>query len=284
MCASLPPSLPTLLFLPKVLVSQPLTGVECINYYMISLLETSGVESRRTQFSIVVCIGAVKLSVVLLASRFFDCVGRRPLLLVSNVGMGASLGMLALNYRILASENDGAATSSSSPVLAIAALLLFSAFLNVGMGAGPGLVASEIFSIGFRGKAVSLARFCSRSVAAAASSSFLTLREELTDAGVALLFALFCLANAVFVLLILPETKGLTLEQMRETFEHAPFPCTQVKVCGRSGEGDDEDDDDDDEKAAFQLTGTNSDVGLLGDNYDDEEDEDDTENPLNFGV
>ena len=93
------------------------------------------------------------------------------------------------------------------------------------MAPGPNLVSSEVFSLGFRAKAMSLSRFCSRSVGAAAVSSFLTLRSELSDAGVMLLFCGFCLTNCLFVYALVPETKGLSLEQMRATFENVRFPC-----------------------------------------------------------
>lgn len=248
------------LFVDVVVVAQPLTGVECVNYFMLRILEVAGVESRKNQFSIVLCIAALKVFTVLLMSPLFDHprAGRRPLLVTSNVGMGISLVLLGLQLYFRANSNENAAMSR--PALAVIALAFYAAFLNVGMGPGPGLVSSEVFSLGFRGKALSLSRFAGRAISAAALSSTLSLRRAISDAGSMFLFAVFCFVNASFVMWCVPETMGLTIEQMRETFEHLRFPCEQdrERAAKRSHQNEltDDFDNHDEESIALQQKST----------------------------
>lgn len=76
------------------------------------------------------CIVASKLVVVLSApTQLLDHprFGRRPLLLTSNLGMAMALALLSVNYFLLSKGEDHDAAA-----IAVAALVLFSVFLNVG--------------------------------------------------------------------------------------------------------------------------------------------------------
>jgi sugar porter (SP) family MFS transporter len=223
-------------------VCQQLTGIESIQYYMLYILEASGVKSRGVQFSYLVGIGTLKVLVIVLAGRLFDHprAGRRPLLMLSNLGLMLSLSMLALNFVLM--DGGGSGSGGGSPSLAVFALLCFVTFFSLGMGPGAWLIPSEVFSLGVRAKAMSLATFCNRTLAAVGAATFLSLRSWLTDAGVTALFATFCFANFVFVAILMPETKGRTLEEMRRHFEATRFPCEKKEAAGRISVGDEDED------------------------------------------
>ena len=213
-------------------VCQQLTGIESFQYYMLYILESSGVESRSVQFSYLLGIGALKVVVIVLAGRLFDHprAGRRPLLMASNLGISASLALLALNFHF-----------AGSAEVAVLSLLCFVTFFSLGVGPGAWLIPAEVFSLGVRAKAMSLATFSNRSVGAVTAATFLSLRSALSDAGVVALFACLCFANFVFVALVVPETKGKTLEEMRGHFESARFPCERGEGTGRVGLSGDDD-------------------------------------------
>jgi SP family galactose:H+ symporter-like MFS transporter len=215
-----------------VAVAQQLTGIESIQYYMLYILEASGIKSRNTQFTYLLAVGALKVFVIVIAGRLFDHprLGRRPLLMASNLGLCLALAMLMLSFLAGShtdDDNDGSGSrgGGGNPAVAVLSLFLFVASFSLGMGPGAWLIPAEVFSLAVRAKAMSFATFCNRTVAAAAAASFLSLRSLLQDWGVILLFSLLCMGNFVFVALLVPETKGKTLEEMRDYFEKSRFFC-----------------------------------------------------------
>mmetsp|Transcript_16844 Transcript_16844/g.38975 ORF Transcript_16844/g.38975 Transcript_16844/m.38975 type:complete len:246 (-) Transcript_16844:16-753(-) len=160
-------------------------------------------------------IGFVKVVVIVLAGRLFDHpkVGRRPLLIGSNLGLAASLMLLGINFLV-----------GGSGEVAVLSLALYVMFFSLGMGPGAWLIPSEVFSLDVRARAMSLATFSNRFLAAVGNATFLTLKAGFGNAGICLLFAALCLGNAVFIALCLPETRGKSLEDMARYFEEAVFP------------------------------------------------------------
>ena len=115
-----------------------------------------------------------------MAGKLFDNprVGRRPLLVASNVGIAFSLLLLGANFLAREAakvkvkggygESGGGADGDDSEAtqvsvgLAVTALVLFVSFFSLGMGPGAWLVPSEVFSLDVRAKAMSLATFANR--------------------------------------------------------------------------------------------------------------------------
>lgn len=192
-----------------IAASQQLTAIEAIQYYILYILADAGVKTRSQQFAILLCIGVIKVLVIVVAGRLFDHprLGRKPLLTLSNAGCAGCLVLLAL------------ATATNSAPLAILALALYVTFFSLGAGPGIWLVASEVFSLGIRGKAMSLATTANRALATVIGATFLSLKNVLGDVGFLLFFALLCCGNVLFIRCYVPETKGKSLEEMLLYFE-----------------------------------------------------------------
>jgi hypothetical protein len=67
-------------------VAQQAVGIDAIQYYLIDVLEESGIESDKAQLGVLVLLGVLKLLFVVVGSKLFDRRGRRPLLFVSLLG------------------------------------------------------------------------------------------------------------------------------------------------------------------------------------------------------
>ena len=72
-------------------IAQQAVGIDALQYYLVDILRTSGVESQRMQSFILVCLGCIKLAVIVIGGYLFDSRGRRPLFFVSLIGRSDSV-------------------------------------------------------------------------------------------------------------------------------------------------------------------------------------------------
>ncbi|XP_055816811.1 sugar transporter ERD6-like 5 isoform X6 [Solanum dulcamara] len=91
---------------------------------------------------------------------------------------------------------------------------LFSVFFTMGMGGTPWIIMSEILPINIKGSAGSLTTLvnCFTSWIVSYAFNFLF---EWNAAGTFFLFAFFCGSVVIFVAMLVPETKGRTLEEIQ---------------------------------------------------------------------
>lgn len=67
-------------------VAQQAVGIDAIQYYLIDVLEESGIESEKGRLGILILLGLLKLFFVIIGGKLFDRRGRRPLFFVSLIG------------------------------------------------------------------------------------------------------------------------------------------------------------------------------------------------------
>ncbi|KAJ1406672.1 Sugar/inositol transporter [Sesbania bispinosa] len=133
-----------------------------------------------------------------------DRLGRRPLLLGGVSGMVISLFLLGSYYIFL----DNAA------VVAVVGLLLYVGCYQISFGPIGWLMIAEIFPLRLRGRGLSIAVLVNFGANALVTFAFSPLKELL---GAGILFYIFCaiaVASVVFIYFVIPETKGLTLEEI----------------------------------------------------------------------
>ncbi|GJN90289.1 hypothetical protein Rhopal_003297-T1 [Rhodotorula paludigena] len=164
----------------------------------------------------------------LVALRLIDRVGRRLLLLRTLVGMMAGMALLAFAFIFIPSSppsqgEDAVAAMAvgASPwaFVALVAMVSFCCAYALGIGNAAWVVQSEVFNQDLRAIGNGLSTACNWTANLLVSSTFLYLSKALTPAGAFGFFALVCLGGWIFTWLYLPETKGLSLEEVRERFE-----------------------------------------------------------------
>ncbi|GJN22834.1 hypothetical protein PR202_gb10434 [Eleusine coracana subsp. coracana] len=147
--------------------------------------KTAGFTAASDAARVSILIGLFKLLMTGVAVLKVDDIGRRPLLIGGVGGITLSLLLLAAYYKIL----------NNFPFVAVGALLLYVGSYQVSFGPISWLMVSEIFPLRTRGRGISLA-------------------ESLGAANVFFLFGAIALLALVFVILNVPETKGLSLEEI----------------------------------------------------------------------
>lgn len=98
--------------------------------------------------------------------------------------------------------------------LAIIGLALYIAFFSPGMGTVPWVVNSEIYPLKFRGLCGGIAATACWISNLIVAQTFLTLTVAIGTSDTFLLFGCIAVAGLFFTLVFMPETKGLSFEQV----------------------------------------------------------------------
>jgi MFS family permease len=140
----------------------------------------------------------------LVAMALADRVGRRPLLLISSVGMAA--GLFALGAAYAGSDQE----SAWSLLLWV---LVYVASFSIGMGPLVWTVLGEIFPNRVRAHAASACVFLLWTANFAVSQLFPWMLSTF-EYRVFWLFGALCVLTIAFVWFLVPETKGRSLEEL----------------------------------------------------------------------
>ena len=109
-------------------------------------------------------------------------------------------------------------SSTDNAFVSVFALAMYLAFFSLGMGPGAWLIPSEVFSTTIRAKAMSVATFMNRVMGTLLNSTMLSVSSALSFGGYFLMLCIVCGVVAVFFHVLLPETKGRSLEDMSMYF------------------------------------------------------------------
>ncbi|VAI39228.1 unnamed protein product [Triticum turgidum subsp. durum] len=186
---------------------QQITGQPSVLYYATSILQTAGFTTASDAAKVSILIGLFKFVMTGVAVLKVDDLGRRPLMIGGVSGMEmqtVALFLLAAYYKVL----------SGFPYVAVGALLLYVGCYQLSFGPISWLMVSEIFPLRTRGRGISLAVLTNFGSNALVTLAFPPLQGYLGPANVFLLFAAISLLALLFVILNVPETKGLSLEEI----------------------------------------------------------------------
>ncbi|XP_071907085.1 probable polyol transporter 4 [Coffea arabica] len=191
---------------------QQVTGIDATVYYSPEIFKAAGMQGESKLLAATVAVGVTKTVFILVATFLIDKVGRKPLLYASTIGMTACLFTVAISLSLLGHGSLGIA-------LAILSICGNVAFFSVGMGPVCWVLTSEIFPIRFRAQASALGAVGNRVCSGLVAMSFLSVSRAITVAGTFFLFSAISATSVAFVYMIVPETKGKSLEQIEKMFE-----------------------------------------------------------------
>ncbi|KAJ0927425.1 putative major facilitator, sugar transporter, major facilitator superfamily [Helianthus annuus] len=107
--------------------------------------------------------------------------------------------------------------------LALIGLALYIIFFSPGMGTVPWIVNSEIYPLRFRGVCGGIAATANWISNLIVAQSFLSLTEAIGTSWTFLGFGVISVVALVFVLVFVPETKGLPIEDIEKMLEERAF-------------------------------------------------------------
>ena len=180
------------------------SGINAFLYYAPRIFEEAGLGESTALLSSV-GIGVTNLVFTLLGVFLIDRVGRKTLMYVGSVGYIISLGLVSAAFFY-------SWTGLAVPIF----LFLFIAAHAIGQGAVIWVFISEIFPNHLRASGQSFGSSVHWILAALIPSLIPYLfQHPMVGAGVVfLIFAVMMVFQLLFVMFLMPETKGKTLEEL----------------------------------------------------------------------
>ena len=179
-----------------------LSGINAILYYLNDIFAKAGFSKMSGDLQSV-AIGLTNLVFTTLAMSLIDRAGRRTLLLIGSVGTAACLAGVAAVF-----------FSGSHEKFLVWLLIGYIAFFAFSQGAVIWVYISEVFPNRVRAKGQSLGSFTHWAMNALISWSFPVLATSSRGAPF-VFFAAMMVVQFFVVLLIYPETRGYSLEEMQ---------------------------------------------------------------------
>jgi sugar porter (SP) family MFS transporter len=183
-------------------VLQQWSGINVIFSYAEDIYRSGGYGINGTLFNIVIT-GAINLVFTLIALRWVDRIGRRTLMLYGCAGIALSHTFLGIAYAL---------GLKGLPVLLLTLCTI--ACYAASLAPVTWVLISEIFPGRIRGLAVSISVSALWVACFLSTFTFPILNRRLGTAGTFWSYGTICLAGFIYILLRVPETKGLTLEQI----------------------------------------------------------------------
>jgi MFS transporter, SP family, xylose:H+ symportor len=205
-----------------------LSGINALMYYAPAIFKMAGAD-KGTALLQAVAVGGTNLLFTMAAMLIIDHFGRRRLMLIGSIGYILSLGSTAWAFYTYgdafaavakAAEAGGdvpatlAASAAVGSVTVLVSLLVFIASHAFGQGAVIWVFISEIFPNRVRARGQALGSFTHWIMAAAISWTFPMIAAA-SGGHTFAFYAAMMVLQLLWVLLVMPETKGVSLEQIQ---------------------------------------------------------------------
>jgi MFS transporter, SP family, sugar:H+ symporter len=196
---------------------QQFVGINIIFYYGEILWKAAGA-TEQWALRINLLTGLVNILATIPAIALVDRIGRKPLLLVGSVGMALTLGAMAVVFVTADVGPDGKPLLSHIAAVAglVAANLYIVAFA-VSWGPVMWVLLGEMFPNQVRGAALAVSGATNWAANFTVTVTFLPLLKAIGLAGAYAFYAIAAAISLPFVWAAVRETKGKTLEQMKDT-------------------------------------------------------------------
>lgn len=195
-------------------IFQQVTGINAILYYGAEIFSNALGYGPEDALKQQLWLGAVNLIFTFVAIYKVDSWGRKPLFIGGSMGMFAGLTVLGLTIY-----------TQQMGVVSLIAVLVFIASFAMSMGPVVWVMLSEMFPNNVRSVAMSIAVAAQWLFNALVANSFPVVNQSVLNqdsfngALPYFIFASLCIVAMLFVWMLVPETKGKTLEEMEALWE-----------------------------------------------------------------
>ncbi|KAH6683599.1 general substrate transporter [Plectosphaerella plurivora] len=152
-----------------------------------------------------------------------DRIGRRRILLCTVPFMGLWLVVAAICFIWIPVQHDltlpAGSTIGAPAIMVLVSMVFYVGFYSSGIG-NTAWLSSEFFPMEVRAMGTMMLTMTCWSSNVIVASTFLTQMENTTPSGAFGFYAAICSLGSVCIYFCYPEVKGMTLEDIREVFQH----------------------------------------------------------------
>ncbi|XP_030536465.1 inositol transporter 1 isoform X2 [Rhodamnia argentea] len=204
---------------------QQFTGINTVMYYSPTIVQMAGFSSNQQALLLSMIVAAVNAAGTIVGIYLIDHVGRKKLALASLSGVLASLAILSGAF--FAESSDS--TNGVYGWLAIIGLALYIACFSPGMGPVPWTVNSEIYPEAYRGICGGMSATVNWISNLIVAQTFLSIADAVGTGATFLILACVAVLAIVFVGIFVPETKGLTFEEVEKIWKERAWGSSEGK-------------------------------------------------------
>lgn len=188
---------------------QQFVGINTVMYYGPSIFKAAGFESQGAQILATFGMGLVNTLMTIIAVFIIDRVGRRLLLLSGLLIAGISLAMVGLIFHFNIQSNYAS-------WFTFIFMMFYIAGYSLSVGSLFWLVIAEIYPLHIRGLAMSFVTAIQWAANFLVALTFLSILNSLGSGFTFAMYSLMCTLSIIFCYCLVPETRGVSLEQIEE--------------------------------------------------------------------
>ena len=201
-----------------IMFAQICTGINTIIYYAPTIFKVAGFDSNLNAIYATTGIGVVNFLMTVVAIFFTDRLGRKPLLYFGLTGVMLSLAALGCAFAF------ESALGESLKIIAVGSLVTYIICFAMSLGPIGWILVSEVFPLKIRGIAMSICTVANFAFNFFVVGSFPILIHKIGGAYTFWGFAVVSFLCILFVYFFVPETKGISLEQIESNWIHGVKP------------------------------------------------------------
>ncbi|KAH7670931.1 Sugar/inositol transporter protein [Dioscorea alata] len=208
---------------------QQFTGINTVMYYSPTIVQMAGFSSNQLALLLSLIVAAMNAAGTIVGIYLIDRCGRRRLALTSLLGVIVSLFILSGAFLLQSSgassgicssfTTQGSCGGTNLGWFAVLGLVLYIAFFSPGMGPVPWAVNSEIYPEAYRGVCGGMSATVNWLSNLIVAQTFLSVVALVGTAGTFLILAGIAIVAFAFVIFFVPETKGLSFEQVERLWK-----------------------------------------------------------------
>ena len=201
-----------------IMFAQICTGINTIIYYAPTIFKTAGFDSNLTAIYATTGIGVVNFIMTVVAVFFTDKIGRKPLLYFGLSGVMLSLFALGTSFAF------ANILGSNLKWVAVGSLITYIVCFAMSLGPIGWILVSEVFPLKIRGIAMSICTVSNFAFNFFVVGSFPILLHRIGGAWTFWMFGAISFFCIIFVYFFVPETKGISLEQIESNWRKGIAP------------------------------------------------------------
>ncbi|CAG7704232.1 unnamed protein product [Allacma fusca] len=196
---------------------QQFSGINAVIFYTVFIFDISGSALDSNVSTIIV--GVVNFGATFMANVLIDRLGRKVLLLISDVLMILSLSCLAIFFYMKEHHEHITVGYGWIP---LGSFMLFVIAFSLGFGPIPWLMLGEIFPGKIRGSAAAASTAFNWICAFVVTKAFPEFIANFGPYVTFLTFGAICFVGLFFIIFVVPETRGQSLEDIERNLTR-PF-------------------------------------------------------------